>query len=327
MDHGATKRTKPRFITLTVLELLKEETDATRPLHISEIVQRLKRGGINTNRDTVRRVLEDLREFYPVRCEELQRGTKEGRQRYSYGYWYEPDFVLREAEVILDAPTRDNIIFLRRVLKKNEYQKESVTTVDFQFNGYGSDGRSHPTEHPPVTNFLPLKICMAYSHPYLIGVYPGRRDLAHIRIDLMTHLGEHREETRLNKDWENARDRLDQEWAEGTYLSRHLYMAFEEPGKRPRHITLRIKKWGDRPRGSLTFLHDAFGENITVKKGTESEISVDVEVVCMAKAVETFTWNYIDRVEVVGPADVKEQIEKAHVEKAKTYLRERGDAK
>lgn len=297
-------RVNARQTTLAVLQLLQDETDTTRHIHITDIVKRLKKPPyeIATNRDTVKRILDDLQEFYPeVKCETLRRDQNGEKQTYTYGYWYDQPFVLEEAELTVGRQVKENITFLRPIIQRNRDRGGREITLDFQFSGYGSDGKPHPTDRQ-ITDVLPLKICMAYGNFYLIGLFRGKKDLAHFRLDLMTDLI-----TRMGRPDENhrfAQNRLDATELRA-YLSSHLYMTYEKGGL-PRRITLRVKKWSDRPDASLTFLYDAFGGNWTVLR--EAWETVDVQVECLEKAMEIFAWNYIDRVEILAPEDVRQRV-------------------
>lgn len=317
-------RTNARHTTLAVLRMLQERTDETKPIHISEIVKELEKPPyeISTNRDTVKRVLDDLQlpEFFPeVQCEALRRDRGGEAQRYTYGYWYKQPFAFWEAAPRFDERIKENVTFLRRVIRNNKNRRGRETTVSFHFGGYGSDGAVHSKkEDKPIENVLPLRLCVAYGNPYLIGLFPGKKDLAHFRIDLMTKLTEHSGPERTDERRRFTRNRL--EMAElDEYLASHLYMSFEK-GALPQKTTLRISKkgWEDRPDASLTFLYDAFRGNWRTVREDESMVEVQVE--CLERAMELFMWRYLDRVEVVAPQAVKEQVERTLREKCAGYL-------
>ena len=320
-------RVNARQTALAVLKILQKRTDETKPIHIAEIVKELERPPyeISTNRDTVKRILDDLclPEFFPeVQCETLRRDRDGERQDYTYGYWYKQPFVFWEAEPRFNQRTVKNVTFLRQVIRNNRYSVGSQTTVSFRFGGYGSDGKVHPKkEDKPIHSVLPLGLCVAYGNPYLIGLFPDSGDLAHFRIDLMSALTDQKNSRTKDELSEFARNRLEQAEAEvGKYLSTHLYMSYEK-GALPQKITLRISKegWEDRPDASLTFLYDAFGGNWQTLR--EDDQMVEVQVECLARGIELFVWRYLDRVEVVGPKEVKERVERALRKKCEEYLK------
>ena len=320
-------RVNARQTALAVLKVLQNRTDETKPIHIAEIVKELERPPyeISTNRDTVKRILDDLQlpEFFPeVQCETLRRDRDGERQSYTYGYWYKQPFLFREAELHFNDVVKEDVTFLRRVIEHNRNREGQLNTVSFHFGGYGSDGAVHPKkEDKPIRDVLPLGLCVAYANPYLIGLFPDSGDLAHFRIDLMSELTEHSGSRKKDELIKFVRTRLEQAEAEaGKYLSTHLYMSFEK-GALPQKITLRISKkgWEDRPDASLTFLYDTFGGNWQTL--WEDSQMVEVQVECLARGIELFVWRYLDRVEVVGPKAVKERVERALREKCEEYLK------
>ena len=321
---GDRTRVNARQATLAVLKVLQERTDETKPIHIPEIVEELKKPPyeIFTNRDTVKRILDDLRldQFYPeVQCETLRRGCNGEWQDYTYGYWYKQPFVFWEAAPRFDERVKENVTFLRRVIRNNKKRRGRENTVSFHFGGYGSDGAVHPKkENRRINNVLPLRLCVAYGNPYLIGLFPGERDLAHFRVDLMTKLTEQSGPEERDERRRFTRSRLEMAKL-NEYLASHLYMSFEK-GALPQKTTLRISKkgWSDRPDASLTFLYDAFRGNWQAVR--EDEEMVEVQVECLERGIELFVWQYLDRVEVVGPKAVKEKVERALRERCEKYL-------
>lgn len=317
-------RVNARQTALAVLKVLQARTDATKPLHISEIVNELKKPPyeIFTNRDTVKRILDDLQlpQFYPeVQCETLRRDRDGEAQPYTYGYWYKQPFVFWEAAPRVGKRAQENVIFLRRVIERNRHRRGREATVSFHFGGYGSDGAVHPKkEDRPIADVLPLRLCVAYGNPYLIGLFPGKKDLAHFRVDLMTRLTEQSGPEGEDEHRRFTRNRLEMAEME-EYLASHLYMSFEK-GALPQKITLRISKegWEDRPDASLTFLYDAFQGNWRTVR--EDDRAVEVQVECLERGIELFVWRYLDRVEVVEPQAVKERVAHALREKCEKYL-------
>ncbi len=316
-------RVNARKAALAVLKLLQEETDETRKIHIAEIVRRLKQQSqdgenIAANRDTVKRILDDLREFCPeVKCEETQRESGGESQPYTYGYWYEQPFAIRESEQPIGKLVKKNVKLIRPVLENNRSQSHWEETLDFQFNGYGSDGKPHPTSRPRITNILPLKICHAYNNFYLIGLFPEKSELSHFRLDLMTDVEVKKHPVKPDGSHSYARNRLATADMK-QYISSHLYM-FYERSTPPQSIVLRIRKWEDRPDGSLTFLYDAFGGNWKVR--SEDDKTVEIQVKCLPEAIELFVWHYPDRIEkIVEPVGLWAQIQKNLREKYEKYF-------
>ncbi len=325
-------RVNARRATLAVLEILQERTDQNNPISIANIVSEMKDGyELITDRDVVKRILVDIQEFYPVFSCDYGRGAeKESGEGYTYGYWLEQPFTLREGELLLDQATQENIVFLRRVIARN-LNRSDKRAVSLKFGGIGSDGKVHPKKEDKPMSVIPLKICVVNNHPYLIGLFlqDTRRGeakkqekplgLAHLRIDLMRDLTEVRGKVLLNEHDRLASARLEQAWAADTYLSSHPYMAYEGE-MTPQKVVLRIRKWVDRPDASLTFLNDVFAGHWTVLQ--EDDKTVEVRVECMvAYGLERFIWENLERVEVIGPESVKASVEGALRKRCEAFLR------
>lgn len=70
-----------------------------------------------------------------------------------------------------------------------------------------------------------------------------------------------------------------------------------------------IKKIPGKPQSSLTFLWDIFGDNWEPISGTETDEQIAVQVSCLPSAAVQFAWQYMDRVRVLEPEEVKKQVE------------------
>ena len=70
----------------------------------------------------------------------------------------------------------------------------------------------------------------------------------------------------------------------------------------------------------MTFLEDHFGRHWWAVEGSETEDAVEVRVECLPGAMAQFVRQYIDRVHVLEPKDVVEQVENALVAEYKAYF-------
>ena len=70
-----------------------------------------------------------------------------------------------------------------------------------------------------------------------------------------------------------------------------------------------LKKIPGKPRSSLTFLQDIFGDNWEPVSGTETDEQIQVQIRCLPNAAVQFAWQYMDRVRVLEPEEVKKQVE------------------
>ena len=299
MEQEKRSRTGARRTTLAVLEILKEDTNPGKPISITELVSRLEwRYGLHPNRDSVKAALSDLMEFYPgpdkIRCR-----RSEKNDRYQYQYYYQTGS---------SAELQDNLQTIQRVMGKNRGRRKTEFVLSFRLNGYGSDKALHASRR--IEGVLPIRVLQAFGHPYLIGFFRGGHHPSHFRIDLMTEIQSREEKREADEQREfqaGAVDRMsDQE-----YLSTHPYMFYERPGDIPRWIRFRIKKLQGKPVSSLTFLQDLFGDGWRPIQGTETDSALEVWVQCLPSAAAQFAWQYMDRVRVLEPIEVKEQVEQA----------------
>lgn len=299
-------RVNARLTTLKVLEILEDQTSRERPISITGIKRSLNdRYGLNPSRDTVKAILTDLVNEFPgpgrVVCREADRmdfRTGEDTQ-YTFGYYYQA----ADADEAQDI--REQI---ERIIQRDK-RSASETVLSFRFCGYGSDGRLHETGWRP-SGVLPLRIMEAYGHPYLICLLDGSSTPFHLRLDLITGLRTQRRKKEKDAKRQFVENKVNIPQEE--YLATHLYMFYERDGDAPRWIRLRVEKLRGKPTASLTFLHDAFGEvgeNWKPVAGTETDSGLDVEVRCLPSAIAQFARQYLDRVRIVGPEDVKRQAE------------------
>ncbi len=288
-------RIRARETTLTVMKILID-TQNTGSISIMEIVNQLERDyEIFTGRDTVKAILNDLKEYWPidgeVKCEEK---AKNNGQTYTHSYFYEPPH---------QDPTQAVIQKINQVIQKNKKQVGHETTLSFWFNGYGSDKKIHRVGRQ-YEGVFPVRVCYSNGYAYLVCFWKGKNEPAHMRMDLITDL-----ETENRKKEENARRNYAFNISNTEYRQQHPYMFYEKEKEWLRHITFRIKKNPTKPHASLTFLHDVFGDSWNAVGGTETEESIDVIVNCYPHAASQFVWQFIDCVEVIEPLEVKAEIE------------------
>lgn len=296
-------RVNARLATLKVLEILEDQTSRERPISITEIKRRLNdHYALNPSRDTIKAILTDLVSDFPgpgrVVCKETDRlDFRTGADtQYTFGYYYQAAGADEEQDI------REQI---ERIIQHDKHST-SETVLSFRFCGYGSDGRLHETGWRP-SGVLPLRIVDAYGHPYLICLLDGSSTPFHLRLDLITSLRtqRRRKERDAKRQFVENKVNIPQE----EYLASHLYMFYERDGDAPRWIRLRVEKLRNKPTASLTFLHDTFGENWKLVKGTETDSGLEMEVCCLPSAMTQFVRQYMDRVRIVGPEDVKQRAE------------------
>lgn len=293
MSEEKRSRTGTRRTTMAVLEILKTSTSLERPISMTQIVKRLDKA-----------ILDDLMEYYPgpdqIRCKESEKGKP-----YSFAYYYQTD---------LPEHIQKNIQAIEQVIHKNKNQGRKEYGIAFRFSGYGTDHQLHPTGK--TMEVCPIRILWAYGHPYLVGFFSGRLDAAHFRIDLMSNI----RVTERTREEDPQRDFRICQVEEEDYQASHLYMFYEHQKERPKQIKLRVKKIPGKPEASMTFMEDHFGSCWRAVEGTETENAVEVWVRCLPGAMAQFVRQYIDRVHVLEPKDVVEQVENALMAEYRAYF-------
>lgn len=308
MSEQKRSRTGTRRTTMAVLEILKTRTNSGRPISVAQIVKQLSgEYDIATGRDSVKAILDDLMAYYPgpdqIRCKESEKGRP-----YCFDYYYQtrlPEYI------------QENIQTIELAIGRNKRQGSKEYFLTFQFNGHGTDHQLHPTGK--TMELYPVRILWAYGHPYLVGFFAGREDAAHIRIDLMSSI----RATERTREERQQRDFRIRQVEEEDYLTSHLYMFYERQGERPRHIKLRVRKIQGKPDASMTFLEDHFGPHWRAVYGSENENTVDVWVKCLPGAMTQFVRQYMERVRVLEPEDVAEEVENALKAEYQAYFQKK----
>ncbi|MDE6993457.1 MAG: WYL domain-containing protein [Lachnospiraceae bacterium] len=308
MSDQKRTRTGTRRTTMAVLEILKSSTSAGSPVSVVQLVKRLKAEyAIDTSRDSVKAILDDLQEYYPgpdrIQC------RRSGKARsYQFDYYYQTH---------LPETLQENIQKIEEAIRRNKNRHTMEWRISFHFNGYGSDKQLHPTGSP-IENVLPVRLLWAYGHPYLVGFFAGQQDAAHFRVDLMDLI--RMVEAPRTEDCQ--RDFRINQIMEEDYQAAHLYMFYEGPKERPRQIRLRVKKIPGKPDASMTFLQDHFGTHWRPVVSSETDTALEIWVKCLPSAMALFVRQYMDRVRVLEPEEVAKKVEDTLRRDFQTYFLE-----
>ena len=298
MSEQKRGRTGTRRTTLAVLEILKTSTDLSCPISIADLVKRLHvEYEIDTHRDSVKDILEDLMAYYPGPEKICCRRRETGRA-YQTGYYWQSQ---------LPEELQQTIQRLERAIQVNRANRPEKAWISFRLGGCGSDHRRRPGGGR-IGAVLPVRILWAYGHPYLVGFFRERLDAAHFRVDLICELAVERQ--RMAEGEEQLAFRIRQV-AEEDYLAAHPYMFYEGPGERPVNIRLWVKKLPGKPDSSLTFLQDVFGDSWRPISGTETHEALEIWVRCLPRAMLQFVRQYMDRVRVLEPEETAREVEDA----------------
>lgn len=187
---------------------------------------------------------------------------------------------------------RENLLTIQRAI-------EGRRKISFFFNAYRRDKQLHRVRETRDV-LSPYYVAASGGRYYLLACKEGKAAMSIWRIDLMTELQitERRAENRGRVKG------LPSRWTEEFHLS-HLNMAFDEPVS----ILLRIVQGDGGSPVNYTFLHDWFGDTFRVVKTEEGPSPGDlVRVDCSPFAMVNWALQYSDRVEVLEPAWVREEI-------------------
>ena len=184
---------------------------------------------------------------------------------------------------------RENLLTIQRAI-------EGRQKISFFFNAYRRDKQLQRVRETRDV-LSPYYVAASGGRYYLLACGEGKNAMSIWRIDLMTELeitGERAVEKRLVRG-------LPLRWTEEFHLS-HLNMAYDEPVP----ILLRIARDERGGPVNYTFLHDWFGDSFRTVK-TEDDYDL-VRVSCSPFAMVNWALQYSDRVEVLEPARVREEV-------------------
>ena len=187
---------------------------------------------------------------------------------------------------------RENLLVIQQAIQERR-------KISFFFNAYRRDQKLHPVR--TVRDVLsPYFTAASGGRYYLLACRDGQTAMSIWRIDLMTEL-----EILKKRVVDRGLVRgLPSQWTEEFQLS-HLNMAYDEPVS----VLLRIVRGETGGPINYTFLHDWFGDTFRVVGAEEGPPAAElVRVRCSPFAMVNWALQYSDRVEVLEPAGVREDI-------------------
>ena len=218
-----------------------------------------------------------------------------------------------EPELADREQLRINLLTIQKAIDNN-------VRISFRFNGYTYQKKLEPVKDRKDM-VSPYYIVASGGRYYLLAckevLIKGEKvkNMSIWRIDLMTDIeipgiNEQMKVMGIPRIPKKDVDNLPMEWTEDFQL-KHLNMFYDKPI----WITLKIKspKQEDDParrnKADYTFLHDWFGDNFRYVK-TEKTAPYDdiVKVECSPLAMVHWALQYSDRVEVVAPEGVRNDV-------------------
>ena len=174
--------------------------------------------------------------------------------------------------------------------------------VSFTYNTYGTDMKLHPRRQEPyIVN--PYQIVANNGRYYLIGNYDKYDNVSHYRIDRMTSvcmLDEKRKPMSDVTDFKNG-------FSLPKHMAEHIYMF---SGKSV-NVKMVAKKH------LMNELVDWFGKDFKIRRELADEMLVEVK--CNAEAMHFWALQYGPYVEVLEPAELREEIRESVKEMWEKY--------
>lgn len=193
---------------------------------------------------------------------------------------------------------------------------EDSVQIEYQFNGY-----SHDKKLVPMGNYKrrvsPYYIVADNGRYYLLAANEEHKNTLILRIDLMTEVNiPDRDETIGYKGIPGIPKRnisgLPQKW-DDNFPMKHVNMSYDAPVRMKVRVKSEKSKQDKRKHidPDYTFLHDYFGDNYKYLRVDEEDSNYDIiEVESSVFGMVNFALQYADKLEVLEPVEVREQIQK-----------------
>ena len=322
------------MLVMNILEILRKHSDADHRLNQKDIVDLLhSEYQMTVDRKAVKRNLMNLIDFgYELEYTETIRTNKKGEQETLYSDWYlVRDFSDAELRLLIDSllfskhipysQCKDLIGKLEDL--SNKYFKAKVKhiralpekmpnnkqifysieildeaiskgkKVEFLYNDFGVDKKLHPrmSSSGEARRYIvnPYQMAATNGRYYLIGNYDKYSNIAHYRIDKIS-------EIKILDEYAKKQKELDESISLPTHMAEHIYM-FSGGSER---VTMRIEK------ALINDVIDWFGRDVSFHDEAGDEITASVVV--NLKAMRYWAMQYANYVEVLKPAELREQI-------------------
>ncbi|MBQ9763571.1 MAG: WYL domain-containing protein [Phascolarctobacterium sp.] len=321
------------MLVMNILEILKKHSDENHRLNQKEIIDLLESEcQMTVDRKAVKRNLLNLIDSgYELEYKETIRKNKKGEPEALYSDWYlVRDFTDAELRLLIDS-----LLFSKHIpysqckeliekLKKlsNKYFKAKVKhirnlpekmpnnkqifynieildeaiskgrKVEFQYNDFGTDKKLHPRKsEDEVRKYIvnPYQMAATNGRYYLIANYDKYSNISHYRVDRISEI------KILDEPVKKQRD-LSESINLPKHMAEHIYMFSGESER----VTMRIDKH------LVADVIDWFGKDIMFYEETEDSVMVSVMV--NLRAMRYWAMQYINHVEVLKPAKLREQI-------------------
>lgn len=193
--------------------------------------------------------------------------------------------------------------------------------IEYRFNGYTRDKKLAPAKDY-VRMASPYYLISDNGKYYLLAANDKYKEAYIVRVDLMSDVRIAKEKgkksgiKRLSK---NSVKNLPKSW-DPEYLKTHYQMSYDNP----QWITLKVLSKKDENGNPIdpdyTFIHDAFGENYLFQGVDKKDPNYDIVMIkCSPFGMFNFAMQYSNRVEVLEPKTLRENIKTRVKELSKKY--------
>lgn len=321
------------MLVMNILEILKKHSDENHRLNQKDIIDLLESEcQMTVDRKAVKRNLMNLIDSgYELEYKETIRTNKKGEPEALYSDWYlVRDFTDAELRLLIDSllfskhipysQCKELIEKLKKLSSKYfeakvkhirnlpekmpnnkqifyniEILDEAISKgkkVEFQYNDFGTDKKLHPRmNEDEVRKYIvnPYQMAATNGRYYLIANYDKYSNISHYRVDRISEI------KILNEPVKKQRD-LSESINLPKHMAEHIYMFSGESER----VTMRIDKH------LVADVIDWFGKDVMFYEETEDSVMVCVMV--NLRAMRYWAMQYINHVEVLKPAKLREQI-------------------
>ena len=320
-----------KMLNMLILEILRQYTDENHSLTQQEIIKLLdKNYGMECDRRSVKSNILSLKEMgYDISMDKgyrlLSREFDDAELRILIdSVLFSKSISTRQAKGIIEkirglssnyfnakVSHVSNLPELGRTANKQAMYSLDIINdaiaekkkIAFIYNNMGTDMKLHPRrESEYIVN--PYQIVANNGRFYLIGNYDKYNNIAHYRIDRMTDVRMLQDKVKPMKQVEGLEHGLDLP----KHMAEHIYM-FSGPS-----IPVKFLTTSDM----VSELDDWFGRDMKILE--ENDGTILVRVICNRTAIKFWALQYGPYVEVVEPADLREELRDDIKEMAKKYM-------
>ena len=321
------------MLVMNILEILKKHSDENHRLNQKDIIDLLESEcQMTVDRKAVKRNLMNLIDSgYELEYKETIRTNKKGEPEALYSDWYlVRDFTDAELRLLIDgllfskhipySQCKELIEKLKKLSSKYfeakvkhirnlpekmpnnkqifyniEILDEAISKgkkVEFQYNDFGTDKKLHPRmNEDEVRKYIvnPYQMAATNGRYYLIANYDKYSNISHYRVDRISEI------KILDEPVKKQRE-LSESINLPKHMAEHIYMFSGESER----VTMRIDKH------LVADVIDWFGKDVMFYEETEDSVMVCVMV--NLRAMRYWAMQYVNHVEVLKPAKLREQI-------------------